>query len=562
MEIYNLYLSIEDEIRGVRQFGDFFSDMAINIGLNPVTAAGGVVPAFPPMIGNTMVSSTATGQVSGTPNPATGLYTQYTQQYVDIQGNILSVGATSNPFVRYCEYPGERLFTQVAFEVNGNPLDNYGPEAAFFYRKFKLAPNKVVGWNRLMGQEVPVDAYTDLISVAGTSNWPTNIDGIVDTTGNAAYGAPVNAVVTARKIVQVVYGPQTPQATQPLLDLWIPLLFWFNKDPRLSIASVSIPYGQRFITVGLEQQSNIVFLAPGNLFYRLTVETQLSASTGQGTVAAQGVTDVKRWVTLTPTLASGASIVLANGSTQAIANMDLYINNIFVNPEIHDIYIRRIGFSLIRVYRTQINQEAVPSDSVLLSQLKWPIEYMFVGLRPAINVSPANPNQYRDWHRMSLPVDNHVQSIANAAVDIMTLDTVPFNTASISHKTSESSEVVENLTFPTFVQTVDTIQLQAHGINIYDIYKSAFYRDYLPFTYGGDRLNTPYDAGAYIINFCLYPGTYQPSGHINVSRAREFYLNFTSSYVSSTTMASLIVLASAINFLLISDGSAVLRYST
>jgi hypothetical protein len=37
---------------------------------------------------------------------------------------------------------------------------------------------------------------------------------------------------------------------------------------------------------------------------------------------------------------------------------------------------------------------------------------------------------------------------------------------------------------------------------------------------------------------------------------------FTSSYVSASTPADLIVLASAINFLLISDGSAVLRYST
>lgn len=335
-----------------------------------------------------------------------------------------------------------------------------------------------------------------------------------------------------------------------------------NKDPRLSIASVSIPYGQRFITIGLENQANLVFLAPGNLFYKLTVEQQTSAGANKGLINAQAVENVRRWVTLTPTLASGATIVLAGGASQAIANMDLYINNIFVNPEIHDIYIRRIGFSLIRVYRTQINQEAVPADSVLLSQLKWPIESMFVGLRPAINVSAANVNQYRDWHRMSLPVDRVMSSVANADATVMTDDTVAFDAVSIKHKTASSQEVVDNITFPSYVSTVNTLQLQAHGINIYDVYKQAFYRDYLPFTYGGDRLNTPEDPGAYLINFCLYPGTYQPSGHINVSRAREFYLNFTSSYVSSTTMASLIVLASAINFLLISDGSAVLRYST
>ena len=48
--------------------------------------------------------------------------------------------------------------------------------------------------------------------------------------------------------------------------------------------------------------------------------------------------------------------------------------------------------------------------------------------------------------------------------------------------------------------------------------------------------------------------TYQPSGHINVSRAREFYLQFASSYCASGTPCDLLVLAKAINFLLISDG--------
>lgn len=77
-------------------------------------------------------------------------------------------------------------------------------------------------------------------------------------------------------------------------------------------------------------------------------------------------------------------------------------------------------------------------------------------------------------------------------------------------------------------------------------------------------MQTPEDLGALMINFCLYPGTYQPSGHINVSRAREFYLEYTSdpAVINSTSDGVLVVLASALNFLLISDGSAVLRYST
>ena len=65
-----------------------------------------------------------------------------------------------------------------------------------------------------------------------------------------------------------------------------------------------------------------------------------------------------------------------------------------------------------------------------------------------------------------------------------------------------------------------------------------------------------------MINFALYPKSYQPSGHLNVSRAREFFLNWNTRYVGSTTPADLLAVAIAINFLLITDGSAVLRYST
>jgi len=60
----------------------------------------------------------------------------------------------------------------------------------------------------------------------------------------------------------------------------------------------------------------------------------------------------------------------------------------------------------------------------------------------------------------------------------------------------------------------------------------------------------------------LFPRSYQPSGHLNISRARETYLKWASTYMTSASSVDLQVVAVAINFLLITDGSAVLRYST
>ena len=136
------------------------------------------------------------------------------------------------------------------------------------------------------------------------------------------------------------------------------------------------------------------------------------------------------------------------------------------------------------------------------------------------------------------------------------------------------------MTGKRLLDTMDNVSITAHGIKIYDNYNTKFFNAYTSYHFGGPNINTPTDSGLVFIPFCLYPGTYQPSGHINVSRAREFYLNYDSSVIGTTPAAgspyaipvgstltgpingTLVVLASAINFLLISDGSAVLRYST
>jgi hypothetical protein len=49
---------------------------------------------------------------------------------------------------------------------------------------------------------------------------------------------------------------------------------------------------------------------------------------------------------------------------------------------------------------------------------------------------------------------------------------------------------------------------------------------------------------------------------MNASRAREFYLKYVTTTEGALGFLSVIIIGIAINFLLISDGSAVLRYST
>jgi hypothetical protein len=462
---------------------------------------------------------------------------------------------------RYCDYPGERILQRVKFDVNGNPLDEYTADVYNFHRQFNIQPNKIVAWKRLVGQETPQEAYLSQQSLTQPSS---------------------------RVKVSVCDGYQTPKDEHDALVVMVPLLFWFNKDPRLAVPSVSIPYGQRFLNITLAKASDLIekVTPPG------------ADSTDSGELPAL-----------------------------TVAECSLFINNIFVNPEVHDIFIKRIGFTLIRVHRLQTTRVKDDNANILLNNMKWPIECMFVAIKPVVNTNDDNigpKTVLQNWHKFSKVTDTiqdvygvascKIDSVAQTEVDAFIAILLNPGTAanqltdySVLSKTTAAGAALFALagsaaavvgasaadvhsavqaadqgaasdvyhTHPVKAgecaqvevhkntPTIDRLSITAHGIDIYKEMPGTFFHSYTPYTFGGHNVASPEDPGAHMITFCLYPGSYQPSGHVNVSRAREFYLRYWSDGVVSTAdPADLIIVASAINFLLISDGSAVLRYST
>ncbi len=54
-----------------------------------------------------------------------------------------------------------------------NPLDSYTTEAMLFHRKFRVAPGKLIGWQKLMGQERATEAVAEnLAQIGGLYNVP------------------------------------------------------------------------------------------------------------------------------------------------------------------------------------------------------------------------------------------------------------------------------------------------------------------------------------------------------------------------------------------------------
>lgn len=145
---------------------------------------------------------------------------------------IIPVNPLVADYVYWCDFPGERILKTVSFEINGNPLDDYDQFSYVFYRNFKLKEDKLAGYYRCVGQELPYNMYTNNVS-----------DG-------------------ARYSGYVLNGLQTPKAKQPEFQIWQKLLFWFNLDFSLALPSAAIPFGQRYISIKLAELQDLLYRAP------------------------------------------------------------------------------------------------------------------------------------------------------------------------------------------------------------------------------------------------------------------------------------------------------------
>lgn len=457
--------------------------------------------------------------------------------------------------VRYVSMLGHKIFKKVSFKINASPLDYYTSDDYNAFYEFHVPVAKKTGWLRNVGQEIPEKAYL---------------------TGDPTFDLH-------REYKTFGDGNQTFKQFHSPIDLWIPLLFWFRNIEN-ALPNLVIPYGQTDISIELASAPEIIGFA----------------DYGGG----------------------GAY------TSPVIESINLYMNNIFMQPEVTKIFMCKFGFSLIRVHGRHLAYgTSTANDTLHLAGLKWPTETLYVCFRPSAN---ASLSQY--WHKCSqltlknvkVPVvaknDSTITVVAGGA-SVSTNNTVSFTYVSgvtlsaindtyngydlvITSGTGyDSSDITNNRYivsdyvgatstatisgvwvngFPDSTTrfelytpqlainsaqyyketpTIESMSIKAHGIVIYRELSESFYNSYLPFRFGRN-MNTPEDRGWYMLNFNYLPGEHQPSGHINLSRAREFYIEYKSSIISSNNKVDITVLSDAINFLLVKDGTAVLRYST
>ena len=372
--------------------------------------------------------------------------------------------------IRWFDFIGHRIIKEIRLVMDGTILDRYGCEEMEMYYRFHVSKNQKMGWQKCVGQETPrIGTFLQ---------------------------DPVNQSVRERK--EIYDGYQTQKQIHDELDLYIPLLFWYNLDPAFALSNWNITYDKFFVEVEFA--------------------------------------DLEDCMAVIDYAGDGGKYV-----NPTITTCDLISNHVYTTPEVAELFKHRTQFSIIRVHKRVERILNKAFDNVNISDIKFAVENIYARFRPIINES--DDNRAEMW-RMN---------------DVSTYTEIKY--PSIITTAGVSSLAYTPVYYYKTTPAVDSVTLSSNGSTIYDSNPGIFYNSYLPLRFGGEKIMTPSDEGAYLMTFSLYPGEPQPSGYLNFSQSREQYLGYSSSYIGSKTTVSLVVCATCINFLIMSDGSLSLRYS-
>jgi hypothetical protein len=229
------------------------------------------------------------------------------------------------PLLRYCAYPGMRLFETVEFRSDGFLIDTYTPEDIIAYKNFFVSPNHKVGWGRCFGQDEINQASYNSKSFTGYINYSN--------------------------------GYQTPKLYHEEFNMFIPLNFWFCEDVSNALINSSTTNSQRTIRINMSSMEKMV---------QALIYSEVDA--------------------VPPNVTQIGTEIVPLPITELSVTSTLYVNNLYTYPLVYDIISSELNFNMIRVHKNQITPLEARKSDILLSSLKYPAEYMCIGFRNKYNV--------------------------------------------------------------------------------------------------------------------------------------------------------------------------------
>jgi hypothetical protein len=166
--------------------------------------------------------------------------------------------------------------------------------------------------------------------------------------------------------------------------LWQKLLFWFNRNVCLALPSCAIPYGQRYIKITLAPKEKMIMPA-ASVFHAFDVYNRVYNIDGVNRTLVNNANLEVDGIRMSSCLNIpgdslpadwngnvpwGINTLPLTESTRVtrhyvprivgsvinyptILSANIYANNIFTHSVLHDIFVNTVGYTLIRIHKTQ-----------------------------------------------------------------------------------------------------------------------------------------------------------------------------------------------------------------
>ena len=174
------------------------------------------------------------------------------------QENCCGSDTTDPVYARWLDYPGEQLISMVEVEVGGQRIDRQYGDWMHIWNQLTLTSEQERGYNKMIGQTTQLTYLVDPAFAAVDS---------------ACAADDVPAAVCA------------PRKALPETTLYVPLQFWFCRNPGLALPLIALQYHEVRINLELRPSDECLF-AVG----------ELDGSTGEGKSVKHGVSYQKSLV--------------------------------------------------------------------------------------------------------------------------------------------------------------------------------------------------------------------------------------------------------------------------
>ena len=429
---------------------------------------------------------------------------------VYLQVELPAVKSGTGDYFRWVNWVGHALIKNVEVEIGGQRIDKHYGDWLHIWNELTQTSGKQAGYASMVGN---VDRLYRPVSNAGSTGGTT--------------GTSPRAVATAAGVM--------PQTT-----LFIPLQFWFCRNPGLALPLIALQYHEVKI----------------NLEFRSAADC---CGTNSGTV---------------PT------------SAQSLTSASLYVDYIYLDTDERRRFAQVSHEYLIEQLQFTGDESVTSTNNKIKLNFNHPCKELILVVQMDACVNDQSPNgalvNGKQWFNYTDQVDTtpYGQADPLALADIMdgVIDTAPeagvevhgsstfgsgaaggtgigFTTATAG---GEGLLASHNAAYDLGQNPVERAKLQLNGHDRFSEREGRYFNLVQPYQH---HENVP-ATGINVYSFGLKPEEHQPSGTCNMSRIDTATLHLTlSAAVASATPAKVRVYATNYNVLRIMSGMGGLAYS-